>query len=92
MDATQGPDQFGNMLNCEGLVICTCGCKYYEHDKCVDCGRSAEENLKLPWNDLSDEIKAQEALDAYHEDQRRKEVAADIRSGLQRIIQQEVTA
>jgi predicted Fe-S protein YdhL (DUF1289 family) len=80
------PDQFGNTVNCEGLVICTCGCKYYESDVCVDCGRTAQENLKLPWNDLTDDIKAQEALDAYKTQQWNKERADEIRAGIERIL------
>ena len=22
----------------EGVTVCACGCKYYEYDRCIDCG------------------------------------------------------
>lgn len=28
----------GNLLAEEGCDRCDCGCKYWEHDRCVDCG------------------------------------------------------
>lgn len=31
-------DQFGNVARREGVDRCSCGCKYWEHDKCIDCG------------------------------------------------------
>lgn len=31
-------DEHGNTVAHEGLDRCVCGCKYWEHDLCVDCG------------------------------------------------------
>ena len=28
----------GNTIAREGIDRCDCGCKYWEHDKCIDCG------------------------------------------------------
>ena len=28
----------GNTLARDGVDLCWCGCKYWEHDKCIDCG------------------------------------------------------
>ena len=32
------PDRHGNHLAAEGVDRCHCGCKYWEGDRCVDCG------------------------------------------------------
>lgn len=32
------PDSLGNRWAEEGLDRCTCGSKYWEHDRCIDCG------------------------------------------------------
>lgn len=32
------PDHHGNKLAQEGYDRCECGCKYWEHDECIDCG------------------------------------------------------
>jgi hypothetical protein len=32
------PDRLGNLIAQEGCDRCFCGCKYWEHDRCVDCG------------------------------------------------------
>lgn len=32
------PDTHGNTLASEGVSRCECGCKYWENDRCVDCG------------------------------------------------------
>lgn len=32
------PDNLGNIQAREGLDRCSCGCKYWEHDRCIDCG------------------------------------------------------
>lgn len=32
------PDQHGNFIAEEGCDRCTCGCKYWENDRCTDCG------------------------------------------------------
>ncbi len=63
MYVTHLPDKFGNMLNCEGLAICACGCKYYEFDRCVDCGTHAQVNLQHPRNSKNSLI-ADAALEA----------------------------
>lgn len=31
-------DTHGNKLAREGCDRCFCGCKYWEHDRCIDCG------------------------------------------------------
>ena len=31
-------DKHGNVVAREGCDRCTCGCKYWEHDRCIDCG------------------------------------------------------
>lgn len=31
-------DRLGNRIRREGCDRCWCGCKYWEHDVCVDCG------------------------------------------------------
>lgn len=33
-------DSLGNEIAKEGVDICFCGCKYWERDKCIDCGTS----------------------------------------------------
>lgn len=33
-------DIHGNHIAREGLDFCACGCKYWEFDKCIDCGDS----------------------------------------------------
>jgi len=32
------PDKHGNAHALEGCDRCSCGCKYWEGDRCVDCG------------------------------------------------------
>jgi hypothetical protein len=32
------PDSRGNRVRVEGCDRCYCGCKYWENDRCVDCG------------------------------------------------------
>jgi|SRR5215467_2188368 len=32
------PDSRGNRVRVEGCDRCVCGCKYWENDRCVDCG------------------------------------------------------
>ncbi len=56
MYVTHLPDRFGNQLQCEGLARCACGCKYYELDRCVDCGTHAQINLQHPRNNPNWEI------------------------------------
>lgn len=36
-------DKHGNVLAQEGCTRCACGCKYYEFDVCIDCGRKVTE-------------------------------------------------
>jgi hypothetical protein len=31
-------DQHGNVFRREGADFCYCGCKYWEKDRCIDCG------------------------------------------------------
>lgn len=33
-------DKLGNEVRREGVDRCYCGCKYWEHDRCIDCGGS----------------------------------------------------
>lgn len=35
-------DEHGNINATEGVSVCVCGCKYWENDKCVDCGTMVE--------------------------------------------------
>ena len=37
---TRYADQHGNEVRREGVDVCPCGCKYWEHDRCIDCGGS----------------------------------------------------
>src|SRR4051812_21673403 len=37
------PDVHGNRVRMEGLDRCYCGCKYWENDRCVDCGGTEPE-------------------------------------------------
>jgi len=32
------PDSHGNWIRLEGCDFCYCGCKYWENDRCIDCG------------------------------------------------------
>jgi hypothetical protein len=32
------PDVHGNTVAQEGCDRCFCGCKYWENDRCIDCG------------------------------------------------------
>ena len=34
----RAPDAHGNVVAREGADRCFCGCKYWEKDRCVDCG------------------------------------------------------
>jgi hypothetical protein len=31
-------DPNGNIAHTDGVDRCYCGCKYWEHDRCIDCG------------------------------------------------------
>jgi len=35
------PDQHGNTVALEGCDRCVCGVKYWENDRCIDCGSGA---------------------------------------------------
>lgn len=35
-------DRHGNINAQEGVDRCQCGCKYWENDKCIDCGTLIE--------------------------------------------------
>lgn len=39
-------DRLGNVLAREGCDRCVCGCKYWEKDRCVDCGTHV---IDSPW-------------------------------------------
>ena len=41
-------DKHGNSIAQEGCTICECGCKYWEHDRCVDCGAEAPVTFYMP--------------------------------------------
>ena len=36
--AKQAADKHGNVIALEGATRCDCGSKYWENDRCVDCG------------------------------------------------------
>lgn len=36
-------DRLGNTVAREGCDRCRCGCKYWENDKCTDCGKHVTE-------------------------------------------------
>lgn len=39
-------DQHGNTVAREGCDRCACGCKYWEHDRCIDCGAHVSETKR----------------------------------------------
>ena len=39
-------DVHGNMVAREGCTRCFCGCKYWENDKCIDCGEDATRAIR----------------------------------------------
>jgi hypothetical protein len=43
-----GSDSLGNLVARSGYDRCTCGCKYFEHDCCIDCGKHVEETPTCP--------------------------------------------
>lgn len=47
-------DKHGNINAAEGCDRCVCGCKYWENDKCVDCGTLIE-IAKI--HDLADRVR-----------------------------------
>jgi hypothetical protein len=40
-------DPHFNRIAEEGVTRCPCGCKYWEHDRCVDCGLWAGDDLVI---------------------------------------------
>ena len=36
IDAQRDPN--GNVVRIDGVDRCACGCKYWERDRCIDCG------------------------------------------------------
>jgi hypothetical protein len=50
------PDTLGNRAAQEGCDRCECGCKYWEGDRCIDCG------TEVP--DMALRIELQDELDA----------------------------
>jgi len=81
MYVTHLPDRHGNQLQCEGLARCACGCKYYELDRCIDCGTHAQINLQHPRNNPNWEI-ADAAMEAESYESR---IAAIKEAGIARI-------
>lgn len=41
-------DQHGNTTAREGVDRCFCGCKYWEDDKCIDCGTHIDKIVNDP--------------------------------------------
>lgn len=41
-------DRLGNQFAEEGCDRCTCGCKYWENDRCVDCGTQFVPGMRVP--------------------------------------------
>lgn len=41
---THQADSHGNYEAREGIDRCWCGCKYWEHDQCVDCGTTVTDS------------------------------------------------
>lgn len=37
-------DEHGNVFRADGLDRCSCGCKYWEDDRCIDCGGTEPED------------------------------------------------
>jgi hypothetical protein len=42
------PIDLGNKEAREGCDRCYCGCKYWEHDTCIDCGTTIAQCLADP--------------------------------------------
>lgn len=38
--------RLGNSVRQEGIDRCACGCKYWENDRCIDCGATEPEAPK----------------------------------------------
>lgn len=38
-------DRFGNQVAREGVDRCTCGCKYWENDRCIDCSATVDRRI-----------------------------------------------
>lgn len=45
-------DKHGNLIAQEGCTRCACGCKYWENDRCIDCGESVPVPVQPKWADL----------------------------------------
>ena len=45
-------DKHSNAIAKEGCDRCTCGCKYWEHDKCIDCGKHVDSIMRAKAEDL----------------------------------------
>lgn len=43
MTVDRVPDVHGNRVRREGCDRCACGCKYWENDRCIDCGSTEPE-------------------------------------------------
>jgi hypothetical protein len=46
-EAREWCDAHFNRLAEEGVTRCACGCKYWEHDRCIDCGLWAGDDLVI---------------------------------------------
>lgn len=38
----------------EGLDRCQCGCKYWEYDRCIDCGTHVHQAVQLDYRDAKE--------------------------------------
>jgi hypothetical protein len=43
LDRAEQNARLGNSVRQEGIDRCACGCKYWEHDRCIDCGATEPE-------------------------------------------------
>lgn len=50
-------DNHGNVIAREGATRCACGCKYWENDRCIDCGDKPRCECGNPLNQDNDESK-----------------------------------
>ena len=57
-------DKHNNVIAREGVDRCSCGCKYWESDMCIDCDTHIESLIKRPTLNLGDLSEPQ----ARHED------------------------
>ena len=53
VDYERVADKHGNRLAEEGCTRCTCGCKYWQNDVCIDCGMDADVVTTLSVDDAA---------------------------------------